>query len=264
MGCLSQLFGILFFAFLFRAVAWLVRELFGGGQGGSEAGHADAPSEAAMRQRLKYVYYLMALLGKIAKADGRVSEREIAGVERIFRELQLSGEALQLAQEAFREGKAEPGTWRKSAQALADLCGNFEVRVVTFRFLARVACAEGDLPPPAREILLGAAQIFGLPLALVQLILRPMMGGAAFGSGERTQRERAYWPREDAAAQRARDLALLGLAPNATPEEIKRAYRQKVKELHPDRLQAQGLPESLLKQASDRMAEINAAYERLK
>jgi DnaJ like chaperone protein len=58
-------------------------------------------------------------------------------------------------------------------------------------------------------------------------------------------------------------LALLGLSSNASQETIKKAYRQKVKELHPDRLQAQGLPEAMLQEATNRMAAINAAYDRL-
>ena len=56
---------------------------------------------------------------------------------------------------------------------------------------------------------------------------------------------------------------MLGLGPGASDDDIRRAYRRKVKELHPDRLQAQGLPEAMLKQATARMAAINAAYSRL-
>ena len=70
-------------------------------------------------------------------------------------------------------------------------------------------------------------------------------------------------PRTQSAPSRAQDLALLGLPATATDDDIKRAYRRKVKELHPDRLQAQGLPEAMLRQASERMAAINAAYARL-
>jgi DnaJ like chaperone protein len=57
--------------------------------------------------------------------------------------------------------------------------------------------------------------------------------------------------------------AVLGLAPNAPPDEIKRVYRLLVAEHHPDRLIAKGVPEELIDVATARMAAINNAYNQI-
>jgi DnaJ like chaperone protein len=57
--------------------------------------------------------------------------------------------------------------------------------------------------------------------------------------------------------------AVLGLAPNAPPDEVKRVYRLLVAEHHPDRLIAKGVPEELIDVATHRMAAINQAYHKL-
>lgn len=54
---------------------------------------------------------------------------------------------------------------------------------------------------------------------------------------------------------------VLGLAPNAPPEEVRRVYRLLVSEHHPDRLIAKGVPEELIDVATARMASINLAYQ---
>jgi DnaJ like chaperone protein len=56
---------------------------------------------------------------------------------------------------------------------------------------------------------------------------------------------------------------VLGLAPNAPKDEVRRVYRTLVAEHHPDRLIAKGVPEELLDIATARMAQINAAYARI-
>ena len=57
---------------------------------------------------------------------------------------------------------------------------------------------------------------------------------------------------------------LLGISRDATPDEIREAYRQRCRENHPDRLQAMGLPRDYVDLATQRMAEINAAYDRVR
>ena len=54
--------------------------------------------------------------------------------------------------------------------------------------------------------------------------------------------------------------AVLGLAPDVTDDELRRAYRRLVAEHHPDRMVAKGVPEELMGLASAKMASINTAY----
>ncbi len=56
---------------------------------------------------------------------------------------------------------------------------------------------------------------------------------------------------------------ILGVAHDATDEEVKRAYRALVRENHPDRLIAQGVPQEFLDMANDKLAAINEAYKRI-
>ena len=56
----------------------------------------------------------------------------------------------------------------------------------------------------------------------------------------------------------------MGVARDATQDEIKRAYRKLMSENHPDKLIAQGVPEAMVKLATERSQEIQAAYEMIK
>jgi DnaJ like chaperone protein len=72
-------------------------------------------------------------------------------------------------------------------------------------------------------------------------------------------------PGAQPAADRLADAyAALGVSPDATPAEIKRAYRKLISQNHPDKLAARGLPESMRAVAEERSREINAAYDLIK
>ncbi|MEG1553170.1 MAG: TerB family tellurite resistance protein [Kiritimatiellia bacterium] len=202
-----------------------------------------------------YLQLLMPLLAKIAKSDGHISPSEINGVERIFLELSLSDEEQRFAKRLFNESKDSDLSFETAAHAFAQNFHDVELRVLTLMFMARVAVADGEFTLCERQMLARTAHAFNLTQLQFEMILRAI--GATSYRGENRSRP------DFSAPSRTEDLALFGLSANASAEQIKKAYRQKVKELHPDRLQSQGLPQSILRQATERMSEINAAYARL-
>jgi DnaJ like chaperone protein len=56
----------------------------------------------------------------------------------------------------------------------------------------------------------------------------------------------------------------IGVTPDSTPAEIKRAYRKLISKNHPDKLASRGLPESMRAVAEERSREINKAYDLIK
>ena len=74
-------------------------------------------------------------------------------------------------------------------------------------------------------------------------------------------REPRYSASEDTSAS---PYDVLGVSPDASDEEVKRAYREKVKHLHPDTLRSKGLPDEVIATINDQMACINAAWESVK
>ena len=57
---------------------------------------------------------------------------------------------------------------------------------------------------------------------------------------------------------------VLGADPAWDDEQLKAHYRKLVRDNHPDRMLARGVPEEFLKIASDRLAAINLAWQHLR
>ena len=79
--------------------------------------------------------------------------------------------------------------------------------------------------------------------------------------------EGAEWDRVRAAnlgPDQSDPYAILGVGREASADQIKSAYRKLVRENHPDRLVAQGMPQEFVDIANEKLARINAAYDQIR
>jgi DnaJ like chaperone protein len=212
------------------------------------------------------------VMGHIAKADGRVSEQEIASARAIMHALHLQDAQVQAAIGYFGEGK-QPGydlaaDLRRLRAAIAAYP---ELAYFFVQIQLQAALAGNGLPPLLRARLQRIAAALGVGAAdfeRLEGMLRFRMGAAGYdraGAGGDPFAGLRGGARGVSEEQRvAQAYRVLAAEPSMSDEEVVRCYRRQISRHHPDKLKANGLPDSMLERAKEEAQEIQAAYELLR
>ncbi len=201
---------------------------------GAVAGHFIFDREAD--PGIVFTIAVIALAGKMAKADGAVSDAELDAFARVFRvPPQEEGNVRRI----FNLARQDVAGYESYAQQIARLyVGNPAVLEDVLDGLFEIAKADGVLHPAEAAFLERVADIFG------------------FAPNEYRRIRASHF-----APELTDPYVILGVSYVAGPEEIKQTYRRLVRENHPDSLMARGVPAEFVKLANDKLAAINSAYE---
>jgi DnaJ like chaperone protein len=194
---------------------------------------------AADRRPVTFTVALIALAAKMAKADGIVSTDEMAMFSRLV-EVPPGEEAH--VQRLFSLAQADVAgfeTYAERIVALAEGDEGFLIDVLEGMF--HIAVADSFVHERELAFLTRLGEIFRLD----QRTFDRVAAGFIRRSGPDPYR-------------------ILGVLNTATDDEIKRAWRKLARENHPDRHVAHGLPAEMMAILTDRLQQINAAYEAIR
>lgn len=207
------------------------------------------------KARLSIPEEIIALMAKIASSDGKVSELEIeymsdtitsiakamlaAGLNERLVE-QIKKKLFDLANQAKRDDK--PVSFYCHILSHSGL----EIRTGAIRQIISFACLDG-LSDKTKTMLFDIGSCLHFSKQQIEQFFEEVNG--AFQSSYNLQKD----PYE-----------ILGCTESDDFTMIKKTYRQLVKQYHPDYMHGKGLDDAEIKKATEKMQEINAAYEEVK
>jgi DnaJ like chaperone protein len=206
------------------------------------------------------------VMGYLAKADGRVSEREISAARSVMSDLRLNPTQVRAAIDYFTAGKQggfDPAT---ELSGLRHVCqGRPELLRVFMEIQIRAALAGNNMDGPVRDLINRVANRLGisiLEMAQIETVLRIRTGSFHQGAGQQGQGAgQTYYTRANAAEQLSQAYAVLEIQSDASKDDVVKAYRRQLSKHHPDKLKANGLPDSMIEHAKQRTQLIIEAYE---
>jgi DnaJ like chaperone protein len=192
---------------------------------------------SATRQ-IAFTIAVIVLGAKMAKADGVVSRAEVAAFKEVF---QVPPAELKNVARLFDQAKQDPAGFEPYARQIARMFRkDHPVLEELLDGLFHIAKADGGVHEAEIAFLRRVATIFGFDEAEFARIRESQLG-----------------------PDKADPYTILGTSRLASNEEIKAAWRKLVRDTHPDRLMAQGLPHEFIELANEKLATINAAYDKI-
>ncbi|MFT5117615.1 MAG: DnaJ like chaperone protein [Kiritimatiellia bacterium] len=200
------------------------------------------------------------LIGYLAKADGRVSEEEIQLTQQLMDKMGLTADHKREAIKLFKVGSAADFSPQASVKNFRDICGHrVQLTQMLIVYLVNTALADGEFDPKEESVLRDIAKGLNFSHLAFEQLLRMIRAQGAFAGGSYH-----FSGSHNSANELDSAYTALGVSADNSDAEIKKAYRKLMSEYHPDKLIGQGVPDDMIKAATERSQEVQAAYDFIK
>ena len=190
-------------------------------------------------RQIAFTTAIIVLAAKIAKSDGKVTADEIATFKRMF---QISNEEQKDVAQIWSEAKRDASGFEPYAQQIAGLFSDEpQVLEELLGALFHIANADGVMHPDELKMLASIGEIFGFNVSAFERI-------------------KSIHVSPD---QEKDPYDVLEVERSAGDIDVKKKYRELMRQNHPDVLMAKGVPQEFIELANEKVAAINAAYDQI-
>ena len=203
--------------------------------------------------------FLVSLLAKVAKSDGRVGELEARLITQVLDDLskKVSGvsgvrEYLKDVYNSQKENVDNAYETARNYKRTFNL--NYDTCVARLTFFLNLAYIDGEFNKSEQDVIRNIAYGFGIDKETLDEIIFKFDSfyGSRFGADH------------DEMSQENDAFEVLGLSKNVSLEEVKARYKELVRQYHPDILMGRGESKEVIERSTKKLQEINEAYGRLK
>ena len=203
--------------------------------------------------------FLVSLLAKVAKSDGRVSELEARLITQVLDDLsqKVSGVSgvREYLKEVYNSQKENVDNAYETARNYKRAFNlNYDTCVARLTFFLNLAYIDGEFNKSEQDVIRNIAYGFGIDKETLDEIIYKFDSfyGSRFGADH------------DEMSQENDAFEVLGLSKNASLDEVKVRYKELVRQYHPDILMGRGESKEVIERSTKKLQEINEAYGRLK
>ena len=193
---------------------------------------------APPERSVAFAIAVIALGAKMAKADGLVTRDEVTAFREVF---QIARDDEAGAAKVFNLARQDVAGYEEYARRIKAMFDANEAPLCDLmEGLFHIAVADGTYHPSEDDFLQNVAVIFGLPDADFMRLRARFVPDAEKDP-----------------------YAVLGVDPAASLEDIRKVWRQLVRDSHPDSMMARGLPEEAVRMAEKRLVDVNHAWDEI-
>lgn len=219
--------------------------------------------EQQARAQTTFFQATFIVMGRLAKADGRINEQEIRQATQLMDSMKLSPTQRRQAIELFNQGKS-------GITDLNEVLVNFKQSVtspnlthVFIEIQLQAAYADGAISAAEQTVLSEVCQCLNISRFTLEMLNRRVQAQRAFYQQQSNYHhyQQSHTPYQSNSHALKEAYQSLGSSESYSDHEVKRAYRKLMSEHHPDKLVSKGLPKEMLEMAKKKTQEIQAAYD---